>query len=148
MPILWADLKGFICSSHFRSISHVPISPGYLFKSKVPVWSVWTGIRRSCWCSLQGYLGSVQTCCFSDYLYNLFVSFFLPLYLWNSSECNTAHSAKPIFFFLIHVSPKAPISSFLCSDLLLLPNHSYEAEENNNNKNCKTLVASTLGLTC
>lgn len=50
------------------------------------------------------------------------------------------------FFFLIHVFLKALISSFLCSDLLLLPNHSYEAEKNNN-KIFKTLVASTSGLT-
>lgn len=54
---------------------------------------------------------------------------------------------RQFFFFLIHVFPKAPISSFLCSVLLLLPNHSYEAEKNNNNKNFKTLVASTSGLT-
>lgn len=31
--------------------------------------------------SLQGYLGSVQACSFSDYLYNVFVYILLPLYL-------------------------------------------------------------------
>lgn len=46
MPILGAILNSFICSSYFLSISHVPISPGYLFNSGVPVW---TGIRKPCW---------------------------------------------------------------------------------------------------
>lgn len=81
MPILWAALKSFICFSHFLSISHVLISPGYLFKSRYLFGLFGQELEGLADGSLQGYLGSVQACCFSDYLYNLFVSFFLPPYL-------------------------------------------------------------------
>lgn len=94
--------------------------------------------------SLEGYLGSVQTCHSSDYLYNLFV--YILLHCISKTHLNAIQPLVPNQFFLIHIFPKAPIPSFLCSDLLLLPNHSYKAEKNNN-KNFKILITSTSGLT-
>lgn len=64
----------------------------------------------------------------SQVIYIIYLSIFSYLCI-SKIHLNAIQHLVPNQFFLIHVSPKAPIPSFLCSDLLLLPNHSYEAEK-------------------
>lgn len=69
----------------------------------------------------------------SQIIYAIYLSAFSYLCI-SKIHLNAIQPLVPSQFFLIHVFPKAPIPSFFCSDLLLLPNHSYEAEKNNNKK--------------
>lgn len=64
----------------------------------------------------------------SQIIYTIYLSTFSYLCI-SKIHLNAIQPLVPNQFFLIHVFPKAPIPSFLCSDLLLLPNHSYKAEK-------------------